>query len=243
MIPLLKIEGIKLSRSLGTFLLSIGMPLVFFLIFSSTVQLDDPVAQKAFVQSYMLTMTAFSMSGFALFTFPMMLSEDRKNNWLSFIEHSPLSQPRYYLSKLFRVYLCFICSIMAVFLVGALVREVSMTGERWLVSAILLLITSLMYLALGLLLSLFKSEQTMSVVANLTYFVLAIMGGSWMPISLFPDWVQEICRLTPGYHANHLVVTYAEKHDFIWKSLFIVLTYAIIFLGTAMVIQKRSEVK
>ncbi len=43
---LVKVEAVKLSRSLGVFLLSIGMPLIFFLIFSSTVQFDDATTQK-----------------------------------------------------------------------------------------------------------------------------------------------------------------------------------------------------
>ncbi len=93
-----------------------------FLIFSSTVRFDDAAMQKAFIQSYMLTMTGFSMSGFALFTFPMMLAEDRKNSWLTFIQHSPLPIWHYYLSKLVRVLLCFVSSIAVVFAVGGLVK-------------------------------------------------------------------------------------------------------------------------
>lgn len=180
---LLQVESIKLSRSLGVFLLSIGMPVVFFLIFSSTVQFDDVAMQKAFIQSYMLTMTGFSMSGFALFTFPTMLAEDRKNSWLTFIQHSPLPIWHYYLSKLVRVLLCFVSSNVIVFAVGGLVKGVEMTAQEWVISALLLLVTSIVFLAIGLLLVQIQSEQTMSVVANLLYFVLAIMGGSWMPVS------------------------------------------------------------
>ncbi|MFX3972865.1 ABC transporter permease, partial [Streptococcus suis] len=80
-----------------------GMPVIFFLIFSSSVRFDDAAMQKAFMQSFMLTMTGFSMSGFALFTFPMMLAEDRKNSCLTFIQHSTLPIWHYYLSKLVRV--------------------------------------------------------------------------------------------------------------------------------------------
>ena len=240
---LLKIEWIKLKRSLGVFLLSVGIPVIFFLIFSSTVELGDPKLQKQFVQSYMLTMTAFSMSGFALFTFPMMLAEDRKNNWLGFIQHSPLPIWQYYVSKVFRVFLCFISSIVIVFAVGKYVRGVEMTIQEWVVSAILLLATSVVFLAIGLLLIQFQSEQTMSIVANLLYFVLAILGGSWMPITVFPEWIQTICRWMPSYHANHLVVTYAQEGNFLWKSLLIVGVYAIIFSGLALFINKKVEIK
>ncbi|CYU28223.1 ABC transporter permease [Streptococcus suis] len=238
---LVQVEAVKLSRSLGVFLLSIGMPVIFFLIFSSTIQFDDATMQKAFIQSYMLTMTGFSMSGFALFTFPTMLAEDRKNSWLTFIQHSPLPIWQYYLSKLVRVLLCFVSSLAIVFAVGGLVKGVEMTAQEWVISALLLLVTSIVFLAIGLLLVQIQSEQTMSVVANLLYFVLAIMGGSWMPVSLFPDWVQRICKLMPSYHVNQLVTTYAQEGDFLWKSLLIVLGYAIIFLGIALVLNRKSE--
>lgn len=240
---LLTIETIKLQRSLGTFLLSVGMPVLFFLIFSSTIQLDDSAAQKVFTQSYMLTMTGFSMSGFALFTFPMMLVEDRKNSWLVFLQHSPLPIWQYYLSKLYRVFLCFLSSILVVFAVGARIRQVELTPVEWLFSAILLLVASTVFLAIGLLLVQIQSEQAMSVVANLLYFALAIMGGSWMPVSLFPDWVQKICQLMPSYHANQLVVTYAQDQKFLWKSLLIVLGYAIIFFGIGLFISKKRPIK
>lgn len=241
MLALLSIELIKVKRNLGVFLLSIGMPVIFFLIFSSTGQFPDPKIQAEFTQSYMLTMTSFSMSGFALFTFPTMILEDKKNNWFIFIKHSPLPLATYYLSKLFRVFLCFVSAIIIVFLTGAVVRGVDMAATKWLFSALLLLLTSGMYLILGLLLSHIKSEQTLSVFANLLYFALAILGGSWMPITLFPKWLQDICRLTPSYHVNNLVVTYAKDGSLVGKSLFFVLIYAIIFLGMAMFCHKIKE--
>lgn len=238
---LLKIEWIRLRRTLWVFLLSIGMPVLFFLIFSSTIQFDDPVAKKAFVQSYMLTMTSFSMSGFALFSFPMLFLEDRKENWLHFIQHAPIPISRYYLSKFFRIYLCFVCCVICVFFVGHVVRGVEMEAVRWLVSALLLLISGLVYLAIGFVLSLLSSENSISVLANLLYFGLAIMGGSWMPISFFPDWVQAICKLTPGYHVNELVTQYAQEGIFLWKSLLIILVYAIICIGITFGLNKRKE--
>ncbi|MFX3683345.1 ABC transporter permease, partial [Streptococcus suis] len=109
------------------FLLYIGMPVIFFLIFSSTVRFDDAAMQNACIQSYMLTMTGFSMSGFALFNFPMMLADDRKNSWLTFIQHSPRPIWHYYLSKLVRVLLCFVSSIAVVFAVGGLVKGVDLS--------------------------------------------------------------------------------------------------------------------
>ena len=100
---LLKIEWIKTWRSWPIFILGIGMPVAFYLLYSSIVTSPTPKLQKEFLKTYMLTMTGFSMSSFGLFTFPYMLQEDQTEHWLTYIEHSKISIWAYYLSKIFRV--------------------------------------------------------------------------------------------------------------------------------------------
>ena len=88
-------------------------------------------------------------------------------------------------------------AIIVTFCVGAFVRDVELPFSGWLGSGALLLLSSLVFLAFGLLIAQIKSQQIMSVVANITYLGLAIVGGSWMPISMFPKWVQSISEWTP----------------------------------------------
>ena len=51
---LLKIEWIKTWRSWPVFIMSIGMPVGFFLLYSGMEMGPDPEPQKAFILSYML---------------------------------------------------------------------------------------------------------------------------------------------------------------------------------------------
>ena len=138
-------------------------------------------------------------------------------SWLTYIEHSKISISAYYLSKIFRVLLNFMVAIIVTFCVGAFVRDVELPLSGWLGSGALLLLSSLVFLAFGLLIAQIKSQQIMSVVANITYLGLAIVGGSWMPISMFPKWVQSISEWTPVYRINELVVNFAINGEFSWK--------------------------
>ena len=228
---LLKIEWIKTWRSWPVFIMGIGMPVGFFLLFSSIVSTPNPETQKEFLLSYMLTMTGFSMSSFGLFTFPYMLQEDQTEHWLTYIEHS----------KIFRVLLNFMVAIIVTFCVGAFVRDVELPLSGWLGSGALLLLSSLVFLAFGLLIAQIKSQQIMSVVANITYLGLAIVGGSWMPISMFPKWVQNISEWTPVYHVNELVVNFAKDGKFSWKSLLFILAYTVVATGLALFIKSQRE--
>ena len=189
----------------------------------------------------MLTMTGFSMSSFGLFTFPYMLQEDRIEHWLTYIEHSKISIAAYYLSKIFRVFLNFMVAIIVTFCVGAFFRDVELPLSGWLGSGALLLLSGLLFLAFGLLIAQIKSQQIMSVVANITYLGLAIVGGSWMPISMFPKWVQSISEWTPVYHVNELVVNFAKDGKFSWKSLLFILAYTVVATGLALFIKSQRE--
>ncbi|MCO4598633.1 ABC transporter, permease protein [Streptococcus infantarius subsp. infantarius] len=243
MIALLKVEWIKTKRTWITLVLSIGMPVFFFLFFSGMELSPDLKEQKVLVMSSMLTMTAFSMSSFGFFSFPAMLVEDKTSYWLTYIEHSSVSIWQYYLSKVIRVLVCFLLSILATFLFGAIFRGVTMPLSRWLGSATLLLLSSLLFLAFGLLISQMKSQQLMTIVGDIAFLGLAIIGGSWMPIETFPEWMQKLAKVTPIYHVNILVTDFAKNAQLNWQSLIIVLGYAIIIAALALMIKNKIEVK
>ena len=243
MIALLKVEWIKTKRTWITFVLSIGMPVFFCLFFSGMELSPDLKEQKVLVMSSMLTMTAFSMSSFGFFSFPAMLVEDKTSYWLTYIEHSSVSIWQYYLSKVIRVLVCFLLSILATFLFGAIFRGVTMPLSRWLGSATLLLLSSLLFLAFGLLISQMKSQQLMTIVGDIAFLGLAIIGGSWMPIETFPEWMQKLAKVTPIYHVNILVTDFAKNAQLNWQSLIIVLGYAIIIAALALMIKNKIEVK
>ena len=61
---LLKVEWIKTWRTWPMFIMAVGMPVGFFLIYSGMKMYDTTQGQTDFIRSFMITMTAFSMSSF-----------------------------------------------------------------------------------------------------------------------------------------------------------------------------------
>lgn len=240
---LIKVEWIQIWRNWPVFIMAVGMPVAFFLFFSSSVDLSSPEMNRKFVQGYVLTMTSFSMSSFALFSLPIMLNEDKNNHYLTYVEHSPLGIGSYYISKLFRVMIYFLVSILATFFVGIFFRGVDISWYRGLFSVILLIVTSFVYLAIGLLIAQIQNQQIMSITSNIVFMGLAVIGGSWWPISMFPSWVQNISKITPSYHVNQIVTNFASSGVLGVKSLLIVMAYVIIITSFAITIKKKREVK
>lgn len=240
MTSLMKVELILMKQQAAYYLLSIGLPSVFYLIFSGVMSSDTPTSV---LRLYLFSMTVFSIMSSAFFSIPSSLQSDKTNNWQKMIQHSPVSMVEYYISKLFSALLTFLLSIVVVFSVGHFVRGVSLPTMDWLIIALIILFGSLVFIAMGVLVSLLPSAQLMSVVGNIAYMALAVLGGLWFPLSMFPAWLRSIGKLMPSYQLMQVVSSYLEHREFNAIAALIVLVYTVGVSLVVLQLKKRIEVK
>ena len=238
---LMKVELILMKRQAAYYLLSIGLPSVFYLIFSG--MMSGSATPTLVLQTYLFSMTVFSIMSSAFFSIPSTLQSDKTNNWQKMLQHSPVSMIEYYISKLFSALLTFLLSIVVVFSVGHFVRGVNLPAMDWLIIALIILFGSLVFIAMGVLVSLLPSAQLMSVVGNIAYMALEVLGGLWFPLTMFPKWLQSIGKLTPSYQLMQIVSSYLEHREFNAIAALIVLVYTVGVSLVVLQLKKRIEVK
>ena len=238
---LMKVELILMKRQAAYYLLSIGLPSVFYLIFSG--MMSGSATPTLVLQTYLFSMTVFSIMSSAFFSIPSTLQSDKTNNWQKMLQHSPVSMIEYYISKLFSALLTFLLSIVVVFSIGHFVRGVNLPAMDWLIIALIILFGSLVFIAMGVLVSLLPSAQLMSVVGNIAYMALAVLGGLWFPLTMFPKWLQPIGKLTPSYQLMQIVSFYLEHREFNAIAALIVLVYTVGVSLVVLQLKKRIEVK
>ena len=238
---LMKVELILMKRQAAYYLLSIGLPSVFYLIFSG--MMSGSATPTLVLQTYLFSMTVFSIMSSAFFSIPSTLQSDKTNNWQKMLQHSPVSMIEYYISKLFSALLTFLLSIVVVFSVGHFVRGVNLPAMDWLIIALIILFGSLVFIAMGVLVSLLPSAQLMSVVGNIAYMALAVLGGLWFPLTMFPKWLQSIGKLTPSYQLMQIVSSYLEHREFNAIAELIVLVYTVGVSLVVLQLKIRIDVK
>ena len=238
---LMKVELILMKRQAAYYLLSIGLPSVFYLIFSG--MMSGSATPTLILQTYLFSTTVFRIMSSAFFSIPSTLQSDKTNNWQKMLQHSPVSMIEYYISKLFSALLTFLLSIVVVFSVGHFVRGVNLPAMDWLIIALIILFGSLVFIAIGVLVSLLPSAQLMSVVGNIAYMALAVLGGLWFPLSMFPAWLRSIGKLMPSYQLMQVVSSYLEHREFNAIAALIVLVYTVGVSLVVLQLKKRIEVK
>ena len=239
---LVKIEYLFGKRNWAVFIMGVGMPVAFFLFFSGMYQFDSEEIKIRAVKQMLISMTAFSSISFGLFSLPFSFIEDKTSNWALRLRHTPVPIGYYYLARFIRMIVNMMVAIMMVFAVGAGIRGISMNISEWFGAFWLLVVGSACFLAIGFVLTLITSTEVLSVASNVLYLGLAMLGGMWIPVDLFPEWMQQIAKLTPTYHLVNLANTYAQKQEFSVESFLVLLSYAIISVVVTLVVKKRLEV-
>ena len=70
-----------------------------------------------------------------------------------------------------------------------------------------------------------------------------MLGGLWWPTYLFPEWLQNISKVTPTYHLLEFVNKYLKEQVFSFTSLSVLLAYGIGFTILTLIIKRKIEIK
>ncbi|MBB4832412.1 ABC-2 type transport system permease protein [Staphylococcus hominis] len=240
-IALLKTEFKIIFRKKLTTFLSIILPVGFYLLFTSLLDLPEEAKQQ-FYKEYMYSMTVFSLMSFCLMQFPLDIIEERNTGWFKRLMVTPLSSKIYFITKVIKTMLLFLLSILLIFVVAHLYKNVNMSIQHWLLSGVSLWIGASLFLTLGLVIAQFNETQKANSIANIINMLLAILGGLWFPVQTFPIWLQKISKITPTYHLKNLALELVKYQGLNITSLFTLIVYSIMFLIIAMWINQRKEV-
>lgn len=73
-------EMIDIYNRKSMFIMSVILPVIFFLIFSSMMS-GTKSENSYFTRDYMLSMTTFSLTSYAIFSFPIELINEKNKGW------------------------------------------------------------------------------------------------------------------------------------------------------------------
>lgn len=237
---LIKVETYFTLRNWQSLVMAIGMPLAFYLLFSGIYQAEMPYSYRVFM---MISMTASSLLSFNVFALPYNLTADKHNNWRRFLHHSPVSVVQYYLVKALRFALLYSLAIGVVFGFGGLVRQITLPVGDYFMVILILLVGMIPFSFIGALISYLPSEETISMVGNIAFMAMSLLGGLWMPLMFFPQWMQNLAKWIPSYHLMQIIQNWYTNRIWAWDSILALVAYGICFLILIALVQRKIEVK
>lgn len=178
---------------------TIALPVGMYLLFSMMFGAEAEGQARGLI---MINMAAYGGLGAAV-TAGTQIQEDQRNGFLRQLVVAGLSPRSFLIGSVIAASAVIVPALAAVGLVG-LATGVEASPGRFLLTLVVLWLGLLPTILIGLVLGMVLRGAAAMAGGVVTMMAMAIFGGLWMPLEMFPQWMQELGRLLPTYWISSL---------------------------------------
>jgi ABC-2 type transport system permease protein len=190
-------------RTPGFALPTLLFPTIFYLFFG----LLFGHGKSGDVATYLLaTYGTFGIMAPSLFGFGVGIAMEREHGILALKRVCPMPPMAYLFAKAMMAMLFALVILTLLSALGVIFGHVRLSGAQWVMLYLTLILGTLPFCALGLAIGLRAGGQSSPAIINLIYLPMSILSGLWVPLHLFPHWLQAFAQALPAYHLSQLAL-------------------------------------
>lgn len=228
---MLRLELKRAARNRRTIIFALIFPTAMFFVFGSGKQGDQPLGGGLHGNVAAYVMVSMALYGGALMAASggAMVATERALGWSRQLRLTPLHPVVYIVVKAIVAFVMAGISVLIVNVVGILKGTPSMPAGTWIFCAVLSLVCTLTFAALGVFAGyLLPSENVMQVLGP-GLALLSFLGGLFIPLTQYSHSIRLIAYWTPMYGVSevarapltHELTWYAVVNALGWFALFI----------------------
>jgi ABC-2 type transport system permease protein len=204
----LRFELLRTLRNRRFLFLSLGFPLVFYLLVAGSARGVKNLGDSGLSAPlyYMVGLVSFGAMS-AMLSSGARIAAERQAGWHRQVRITPLPPRAYLRAKILTGYMMALLTMVVLFVAGA-AMGVSLPAGRWLEMTGLILVGLIPFAALGILMGHLLSIEAIGPAMGGGVALLAFLGGTWFPI---PDHgaLHVVGQLLPSYwlvQAGHVAL-------------------------------------
>ena len=197
--------GLELSRQLRNaraLVFTFAVPIVLLLLFGSIYGHEfDKAAHLQWVVVTTVQEAAYGAM-MASLSQAFQIVNERSVGWNRQLRITPLSGTGYMVSKVAATLGVALVAIIVVFLVGIVFLHASLSPLGWILAALALWLGVIPFALIAILIGQFAKPSFAQPLFMVVFLGLAILGGLWIPLDIFPSWVSNIAQAVPSFWLN-----------------------------------------
>ena len=236
-----KTETLRLFRTPSFLIPTLLFPVMFYVFFGIVFSMN-PTTMPTYL---MITYSVFGIIGPALFSFGVGIAIERGQGWFDLKEVSPMPASAYIISRIVLTGLFALAIIILLFTIGAIFGEVRLMQWQWISLALIFVIGSLPFCAIGMTLGLYLKSTSAPATVNLIYLPMGFLSGLWLPINFLPEVMQQFANILPPYHLAQLALKITDMdlgHSAVIHTAALVI-YTLLFIFLAIKAYNKKDKK
>jgi ABC-2 type transport system permease protein len=235
---LLRLELMRKLRNRRTLIFTMIMPAVFYLIFGLTNKGEMLGSTDAAL--YISVSLATYGAMIATTTGGAQVAVERALGWSRQLALTPLHPAAYILIKVLVSMALGAVSVLVVFVLAA-VTGVHAPLLTLIASGLLVILTSGVFAAFGVMLGYLLPAENAIQVASMVLGILSLIGGLFVPLEIWPDTLQTIARFTPAYGVGEIArAPLGGGYDH-WAIVSVIAWLAIFVAGSAWALRRDTK--
>lgn len=239
----------RLYRDGAMIFFSMGLPVLFYLVFGQAMGFGDEPVGKGNVSAYiMIGMALFAGVTGAVAASGQIVVE-ATTGWGRQLALTPLTAGQLLVSRMLGLTIRSVLPVAAVFVVGVLTGA-SMPGTAWAASFLLCVLGAVPFGFYGMMWSQMWPTETSVSIAGTSVVVVAFLGNLFMPL---PEAMMAVGRFSPLYGAASLArwpltegwqsVSYAPGlvHDPLWWAVANLVAWTAVFILVVLALHTREK--
>jgi len=207
----LALEVRRAMRSARFLLFTLVFPVMLFLIYNGMY--GSGKLDGGSTTSYLMCSMAAFGAFMAAMNFGARTAVERSVGWQRQLRLTPLTPRGYLLAKATCGMLVALPPVVLVSVAGAF-SGASLTAGGWVQVVLGIWLAALPFAVLGLLIGQLASAESVQLYTSGIMMLFGMLGGLWIPVSIFPGWLASIAKVLPSYwlaDIGHAAVT--ATHD------------------------------
>ncbi|MGW1611091.1 ABC transporter permease [Streptomyces sp. NPDC002285] len=242
---LIRLELTRALRNRKFLFFSVLYPSMLFLLIAGSADSTTEVDGTGLtLPTYMMV----SMASFGALTAVLMgnserIAKERESGWVRQLRLTTLPGRGYVLAKTASAAVVSLPSIVVIFVVAAVVKDVRLDAWQWLALAGAIWAGSLVFAALGVAIGYSATGDAVRPITMIIYFGLSLLGGLWMPTTAFPQWLQDIAAWVPTHAYAALGQAIEQSQAPHAKDLVVLVVSFALFTGGAAWLYRKDTLK
>jgi ABC-2 type transport system permease protein len=241
---LIKLEIIRTLRNRKFMFFSVIYPAVLFLVIAGPQGSGNvPGTALSLSAFYMVAMASFGALTAVLMGNSEKIAKEREKGWVRQLRLTSLPGRGYVLAKICSAAVVSLPSIIIVFIVAGASKGVSLAVWQWIALTFVIWAGSVCFAALGVAIGYLASGDAVRPITMIIYFGLSILGGLWVPTTVYPRWLQNIVEWLPTHAYAGLGQAVELGGSPHLKDVAILVVYTLLFAGGAAWLYRKDTLK
>ena len=156
------------------------------------------------------TYGVFAVMGPALFGFGTGVASERERGWLELKRALPSPAYSYILAKLLTTLMFTTIALMPIYMIAGFGGNVELARGDWFALFAIHLSATIPFVLIGIALGFSLNAGGAIALSNIVFLSLAILGGLWFPVFLFPEFMQTLANFMPSFHLAELALSIVD---------------------------------